>query len=123
MNLIEKARKLCTPAYIYLVISLLTMFAMIIQNFMYGSRHNFCIGEYCINVKDESAGYIEIMGAPALTFFVVQVFSILLWTYILNTICKFGYKNVSWFLVLLPFISIAFGFTLSLLAFGKRSYM
>jgi hypothetical protein len=30
-----------------------------------------------------------------------------IWTYLLTWLCKKGYKSVSWFLVLLPFIMIA----------------
>lgn len=33
---------------------------------------------------------------------------ILLWTYILAALCKNGYAAISWFLVLLPFILMAF---------------
>ena len=38
-----------------------------------------------------------------------KVFFALLWTWFLNFLCTKGYKNVSWFLVLLPFILIFFG--------------
>ena len=33
---------------------------------------------------------------------------IILWTYILGFLCKKGYKSISWFLVLLPFIMMMF---------------
>ena len=32
------------------------------------------------------------------------------WTWFLNFLCSKGYKSVSWFLVLLPFIVMALGF-------------
>ncbi len=32
------------------------------------------------------------------------------WTYILNMLCKNGYKNVSWFLVVFPYIMIMCGY-------------
>ena len=32
------------------------------------------------------------------------------WTYILNMLCKSGYKNVSWFLVIFPYIMIMCGY-------------
>lgn len=35
---------------------------------------------------------------------IVQVLFALFWTFVLNWICQKGYKGVSWFLVLLPFI-------------------
>jgi hypothetical protein len=36
--------------------------------------------------------------------FVFKALYILFWTFILNSLCKAGYKEVSWFLVLLPLI-------------------
>jgi len=33
-----------------------------------------------------------------------------IWTYILSWLCKAGYKTISWFLVLFPYIVILFGF-------------
>jgi hypothetical protein len=35
-----------------------------------------------------------------------KLFFALLWTYILSWLCKMGFKNLSWFLVLLPFLFI-----------------
>jgi hypothetical protein len=35
---------------------------------------------------------------------------VIFWTYVLNMLCKKGYKNVSWFLVLLPYFFILLGF-------------
>ena len=42
-----------------------------------------------------------------------KVFFIVLWTLFLNYLCSKGYKNVSWFLVLLPYILIAITMVLS----------
>lgn len=41
------------------------------------------------------------MTGVGLMMFVVKV---LFWSFVLNIICESGYTNVSWFLVLLPFI-------------------
>lgn len=41
------------------------------------------------------------MSGSSILVFVLKV---LIWSFILNLICKSGYVNVSWFLVLLPFI-------------------
>ena len=43
---------------------------------------------------------------------------IIFWTFILNAICKAGYKSISWFLVLLPFLLLAVALGLLLLT-GK----
>lgn len=66
---------ICTPVYVYLVISVISFLMMIGMN----------------------------MPGVNILMFVIKV---LVWSFILNFICKSGYVNVSWFLVLLPFIFI-----------------
>jgi hypothetical protein len=36
--------------------------------------------------------------------FIIKLIYILFWTWVLNLICKDGHTNISWLLVLLPFI-------------------
>lgn len=40
----------------------------------------------------------------------MKLITIAVWTWFLNFLCSKGYKSVSWFLVLLPFIVMALGF-------------
>jgi len=40
--------------------------------------------------------------------FIVKLIWMIVWVYILNFLCSKGYTTVSWILVLLPFILIAF---------------
>jgi F0F1-type ATP synthase assembly protein I len=40
----------------------------------------------------------------------MKLVTIAVWTWFLNFLCSKGYKSVSWFLVLLPFIVMALGF-------------
>ena len=40
--------------------------------------------------------------------FVIKLIWMVVWVYILNLLCSKGYTTVSWVLVLLPFILIAF---------------
>jgi hypothetical protein len=65
--------KLCTPVYVYLIISVISFLMMIGMN---------------------------LSGATIMMF----VLKVLFWSFVLNIICDSGYTNVSWFLVLLPFI-------------------
>ena len=83
-------KKLCSPAVFYLIISLFALLAMIIQN--YGNNDKFCLGYYECNVSNTN------------TIYVMKIFYILFWAWILNLMCKGGYKKVAWFFVLLPFI-------------------
>uniref|UniRef100_A0A6C0DR55 Uncharacterized protein n=1 Tax=viral metagenome TaxID=1070528 RepID=A0A6C0DR55_9ZZZZ len=82
--------KLCAPAMVYLGLSLLALFLMVFQNF--GNYNTYCIGYYkCDEINT--------------TFvFIIKIFYILFWTWILNIICKSGYSQLSWFLVLLPIL-------------------
>lgn len=87
---IANIKNLCTPAYVYLVVSSIFFMFMYLQN-----RQNvdvFCLGEYeCI--------------VPNTTFvFIIKAIYILFWTWILNLMCKAGASNGAWFLVLLPII-------------------
>jgi hypothetical protein len=88
--MLASIRKLCTPAYVYLVISALAMVILIFQNA--GNQNKYCIGTFECGVS----------STPLV--FVGKALYIVFWTFILNAICKAGYKNISWFLVLLPFI-------------------
>jgi hypothetical protein len=90
-SLITKARKLCTPAYIYLVISVFSLIIMIIQNI--GNTNTYCVGSYACK-------------ANTLGVFVGKILYVAFWTYALSYICKSGYEKVSWFILLLPFISL-----------------
>ena len=81
---------LCTPAFLYLVISMFALVLMLFQNI--GNKNIYCIGSYTCDVS--STTFI----------FIIKFLYILLWTWILNIICKSGYTSVSWFLFLVPFI-------------------
>jgi len=83
-------RNLCTPALIYLVISLIALFIILIQN-QYNST-TYCMGNYSCEVTN--IGVI----------FLVKLIYIFLWTIILNLICKAGAPIFSWILLLFPII-------------------
>jgi|UniRef100_A0A6C0DWG1 hypothetical protein len=83
-------RNLCTPAFIYLFISVIIFIVIAVQNF--GNTTKYCVGTYECNIPNT---YL---------MFIFKAIYILFWTFILNSLCKAGYKEVSWFLVLLPII-------------------
>lgn len=49
-------------------------------------------------------GYFTCRVTNTLIVLLFNLIYILFWTYVLNLICKDGYTNLSWFIVLLPFI-------------------
>ena len=83
-------RQLCTPAYVYLVISVIAIIVMFVQNF--GNSTTYCLGSYTCDVTN------------VFLIFVLKIVYVLFWTWILNLICSSGATPVAWFLLLLPFI-------------------
>jgi hypothetical protein len=99
--------KLCTPAQLYLFITLFSLVIMIFQNV--GTYSNvLCVGTYkCHNAPNKSL----------LVF--IKLIYISFWTFVLQMICKGGYKNFAWFLVLLPIVLFML---LLIFALGPWSY-
>lgn len=85
-------KKLCTPAMIYLVISLIALILVTMQNI--NNTNKLCVGKYsCI--------------VPNVTLvLLLNLVYILFWTWVLSLICNAGYKIISWILVLMPFILV-----------------
>lgn len=70
---------------------------------------------------------LTILATVLAIFQRVPIFAVLMklffafgWTYILNMLCSNGYKNVSWFLVLFPYIMIMFAYAFMGGAMMKR---
>lgn len=87
---IKGLRNLCTPAYVYLVISTIALIVMIYQN--YGNVDKYCLGDYTCSVSSTAM------------IFIIKAVYILFWTWILNLMCNANATNVAWFLLLLPLI-------------------
>ena len=51
---------------------------------------------------------ISYLGNYQLVNSLVSLLFVLFWTWCLNMLCSKGYKSVSWFLVLLPLICMAY---------------
>jgi len=95
MDLFKKLEKLCTPAYIYFMISVFGIVFIIIQNVMYGSKTRYCVGSYECDV---SSSYL---------LFLFKFLYIIFWTIVLDALCKYGYSRLSWVLVIFPFLLLA----------------
>jgi len=83
-------KKLCTPAYIYLVISVISIIVIMFQNG--GNTNMYCVGSFECPVP----------STPLIFFF--KFLYVAFWTFVLDSICKAGHKRFSWFLVILPFL-------------------
>ena len=86
----KSLKELCTPAFLYFVVSMVSLIVMVLGNL--GNTSKFNLGFFSVYV-------------PNVTFvFIVQFIYILFWTWILNLICRDNRKGFAWFLVLIPFI-------------------
>jgi len=90
MNVPKQLKHLCTPATIYLVVSVLALIPVIFQNI--ANRRQYCVGNYKCNVPS------------TLNLFLAKGIYIFAWTFLLDFLCRKGYKQISWVLVLFPFI-------------------
>lgn len=87
----QKNKKgICTPAYLYFIISIISYFLIGVQNI--GNENTYCVGLYKCNTEN------------TLGVFIVNLLYILFWTWVLDTLCRAGYMSLSWFLFLLPFV-------------------
>jgi hypothetical protein len=83
-------KNLCTPSYVYLVISTIFLIVVMIQNYRFSDL--YCVGYFTCNVTS------------TLMVFIIKIIYILFWTWVLNLICRAGAPNFAWFLVLFPII-------------------
>ena len=105
MQVMKYIRSLCTPAFVYFVISAISYFFMVMQNV--GNTKKFCLGGKSCEVPS------------TIGLFVIQALYIGFWVFALNFLCEKGYKSVSWFILLLPLIIGALALVILLFA-GKK---
>lgn len=86
----NKIQTLCTPAFVYFIISVLSLFGMLFDNLE--NTNQYCFGNVSCKVANTS------------TIFIVEILFLVFWTWFLNFICSRGYTNVAWFLLLFPFV-------------------
>jgi hypothetical protein len=91
MKILKNFRSYCTPAQIYMLISFFSVLALLGQNI--SSPNKYKVGMYSCNLQHNN-----------IVFFIFKIIYIIVWTYILQELCKNGYKSISWLLVLFPFI-------------------
>jgi hypothetical protein len=80
---------LCTPAYLYFLISIaMLIFMGIFMNT--DMMKNYCAGK-CSPLQ-------------IILFFLIKLIFVIFWTWILNVLCRGGASWLAWFMVLFPFI-------------------
>lgn len=95
MKLAKNFADYCTPAKVYLAISLVTIIVIVIQNLLNPNDNELCIGAHKCTMSHK---------------FVVLVFKIiymLFWVWLLNLFCRKGLTKLAWFILVIPFLLIA----------------
>jgi len=90
-NILETYYSLCTPAKVYVLLSTMGVLALLYQNFASPMRYK--VGTYSVKLPHNN-----------MIFFIFKILYIVIWTFILNELCRSGWGSISWFLVLLPII-------------------
>ncbi len=85
-----KLSQLCTPSYVYFIMSVLMIVIAVVQNL--GNRNTYNLGMFSCRVPS------------CIAVFMIKIMYIIFWTWVLNLMCKDGHSGIAWFLVLLPFI-------------------
>jgi hypothetical protein len=98
-GVVSKIQSLCTPAFVFFIISVFSLFIMLFDNLE--NTNSYCFGNVSCNVANTS------------TIFIVEILFTVYWTWFLNFICSRGYANVAWFILLFPYILL-----FALLLFG-----
>ena len=107
-NFMKTVGKMCTPAQLYLGLSVLSIVTMIIQNI--ANPDIYCCGSFEVKTPINKSIY-----------FVLKFLYVAVCAYILNILCKKGYTKLSWLLILLPLIMMFVIIALFIL-FLKKSH-
>jgi fatty acid desaturase len=83
-------KELCTPAFIYFLLSVIGIVVTLITNL--GNTNIYALGRFSSPVPN------------TMLVFIIKLIYIFFWTWILNLMCKDGHREIAWFLVLLPFV-------------------
>ena len=97
----------CTPARIYLGISIVAIILVLLQNFSNPDQSQLCIGVHKCTMPHK---------ALALFFKVVYM---LFWTWLLNFLCRKGLRSLAWVILIIPFLLIAIIFGAMILSINN----
>ena len=82
----------CTPAKLYFILSLILLAISLYYDITRNDKDKICLGKLSCKLENKPV------------FYILNVLFILLWAFILNLLCRFGWSRLSWFLFLFPYI-------------------
>ena len=82
----------CTPAKLYFIISLILLVISLYYDLTRNDKDKICLGKLSCKLENKPV------------FYILNVLFILLWAFVLNLLCRFGWSRLSWFLFLFPYI-------------------
>lgn len=82
----------CTPAKLYFILSLILLAISLYYDITRNDKDKICLGKLSCKLENKPV------------FYVLNVLFILLWAFVLNLLCRFGWSRLSWFLFLFPYI-------------------
>ena len=82
----------CTPAKLYFIISLILLVISLYYDLTRNDKDKICLGKLSCKLENKPV------------FYLLNVLFILLWAFVLNLLCRFGWSRLSWFLFLFPYI-------------------
>jgi hypothetical protein len=83
---------LCTPAKLYFIISLILLVVSLYYDITRNEKDKICLGNLSCKIESKPI------------FYILNIIFILIWAFILNLLCSFGWSKLSWFLFLFPYI-------------------
>ena len=96
MVLPRKFKELCTPSLVYFIIAMFGLIIVAIQN-MTSDSNTLRIGLLNMYVPN------------LMLVFFLKLLYILFWTWVLNLMCRDGHSEISWLLILVPFMMVFMG--------------
>lgn len=109
--------KLCIPAQIYLIVSFILMVL---------SYFGLNAISQQITLNQSNSSFLQSLNftyqKDARTSYVVQAVFIVLWTWVLSYLCNKGFSNLSWFLILFPWILMFLAFFVYIIEMVKRIF-
>lgn len=109
--------KLCPPAQIYLIVSVIMLVL---------SYFGLSAISQQLEMHQSSSPLLQSLNftyqKDSRTSYVVQGVLILLWTWVLSYLCRKGYTSLSWFLVLLPWVLMFLAFFVYILEMIKKVF-